>query len=59
MGQSDEEYLNDIRKRNRQIREEAEENRMVVGPRPDVIIRKESRKQRDRRRNLAIKDAIK
>lgn len=56
---NDDQYEDMFAKKNRRQKLEAEENRMVVGPRPDLVIRKESRKQRDRRRNLAIKDAIK
>lgn len=52
----DESYVS---KHNRRIRQEAEENRIVVGPRPITVVRKETRKQRDRRRNLITKDALK
>jgi len=48
-----------IKKRNRRSVKEADKNRMVVGPRPVSILRKEPRKQKERRTNLAIKDAFK
>lgn len=47
-----------VSKRNRRIKQEADENRMI-GFRPDVVIHEEPRKKRDKRRNLAIKKAIK
>ena len=60
MSDLDEDYLEgDIEKRNRRVSEEAEENRMVVGPRPPTATHVESRKQRDKRRNLVIKKALK
>ena len=46
-------------KKNRQKKQEAEKQQMVVGPRPIPVVRRENRKQRDRRRNLLAKDALK
>lgn len=48
-----------IIKKNRQKKLEAEKQMIVVGPRPIVVVRKENRKQRDKKRNLIAKEALK
>lgn len=49
----------EVSKRNRRQKLDADKQKMVVGPRPLVISRKELRKERDKRINLAVKDALK
>lgn len=49
----------DISKKNRRRVQEADKNRMVVGPLPPLGIHEEQRKIRDKRKNLNIKKFIK
>ncbi len=48
-----------ITKKNRRRVQEADEHRMVVGPKPPAGLHKEPRKIRDKRRNLAVNKVIK
>lgn len=48
-----------ISKPNRAKTEEAEDQKMIVGPKPPTGIHILDRKTRDRRRNLKIKELIK
>ena len=48
-----------ISKRNRRKRLEADKDQMVVDPLPPSGVHKEKRKDRDRSRNLIIKDVLK
>lgn len=49
----------DVSKRNRREKLEAEKDRMIVDSLPPTGIHKEKRKNQDRRRNLIIKKALK
>lgn len=48
-----------VSKQNREQTEEAEDQKMVVGPRPPSGVHIEDRKTRDKRKNLTIKDLVK
>jgi len=48
----------DVAKFNRRKKEEADRQRMVVSAPPSIGIHQESRKARDRRRNLAVKKVL-
>lgn len=48
-----------VSKRNRRLKQTAGKREMVVGPLPPTGVHKLNRKERDRRRNLEIKKALK